>query len=454
MEDKENRSSDKLTAFKKMLTRDVHWKLLSLAAAIFTWVIVMNTINPTEIKSFNTTLAFENMNYLTDRGYVVSNLEQFDNFGVVIKVEATRPALDELSRESNRTGIKAKVDLSKVELSSDETFPKSVPIVITPMLPSNMYGYNYEISSYYPNMCEIEIDRAKSKTVNVELKSVGSPAVGYTAGKPTSSVTRAKITGAENRVSQVEKAVAIIDISAQKSDMSSNCSLMAYDGEDNILNGFVIEPASVPVSINIRRNTTVSIDPPETTGALPAHLQLGTVEYSPNSIRVTTAEESAPKSIALPPVDISSITETTSYVVDISDILKNAGLEPADNSQSSISVTVNVSVKDSRKYDIPASLVSLRGLGQGLSAELPESITADIGGAEIDVASLAPFVDLTGLGEGEHEVPLVLNIPPNASLKEEVRIKVNITRESTEEEDEASEQPNEAEENIEEDTEE
>ncbi len=447
MEDKENRSSDKLGILKKMLTRDVHWKLLSLAAAIFAWILVMNTINPTEIKSFNTLLSFENMDYLTDNGYVVSNLEQFENYGVMIKVEATRPALDELSRESNRTAIKAKIDLSKIDLGSDDVFPKSVPIVITPSLPNNIYGYNYEISSYYPTMCEVQIDRARSKTVNVELRSTGSPAVGYSAGKPTGSVNRVKITGPENKVSQVEKAVAVIDISAQKSDITGNCTLTAYDGEDNALSGFVIEPASVPVSINIRRNTTVSVDPPETTGALAPHLQLGTIEYSPNSVRVTTASEDAPKSITLPPVDISSITETTSYAVDISDILKNAGLEPADSSQSTISVTVNVSVKDSREYNIPASDISLRGLGQGLSAVLPENITADIGGADVDVASLAPFVDLTGLGEGEHEVPLVLNVPPNAALKEEVRVKVNITSGAAENN---TEQQNETEENTDE----
>lgn len=427
MEDKANRSSDKLSALKRMLTRDVHWKLLSLVAAIFTWILVMNTINPTEIKSFNTILSFENMDYLTERGYVVSNLEQLENFGVMIKVESTRPALDELSRESNRTGIKAKVDLSKVDLNSNEAFPRSVPIIITPSLPSNMYGYNYEISSYYPTMCEIEIDRAKSKTVNIELKTTGAPAVGYSAGNPTSSVVRAKITGAENRVSQVEKAVAIIDISAEKSDISKNCTLTAYDNEDNALSGFVIEPLSVPVRISIRRNITVSIDPPEATGTLTPHLQLGTIEYSPNEVKVTTSADNAPKSIALPPVDVSNITETTSYVVDISDILTNAGLEPADSSQSRISVTVNVSVKDSRKYNIPAAMISLRGLGQGLSASLPDGITADIGGAEVDISALQPFVDLTGLGEGEHEVPLVLNVPQGSALKEEVRIKVNIT---------------------------
>lgn len=416
-----------LSYFKVFFTKDILWKLLSLVGAVLTWIVVMNTINPTEVKNFNTVLTFENMDYLTDQGYIVSNLEDFKNYNVSIKVEATRPALDEISRERNRNNIRARVDLSKVEINPNEIMPKSLPVIITPVLPNSLYGYDYEISSYYPTMCEIEIDRAKTKTVPVELRSSGSSAVGYTEGRLEGNVSQVKITGPENRIAEVDRAVAVIDISGEKGSITKSCAIVPYDTEGNALEGFVLEPENVYVSTEIRRSATVGIQNPRTTGELSDYLEFRSVTCSPSEIKVTSRDENYPRYITLPPVDLTTVSGKTSYVVDITDELAEAGLEAVSNSQKSVTVTVDVGVKNAQKYNIQSSQISLRGLGQGLNVTLPESVAVEIGGRNVDVSSLAPFVDLTGLGEGQHRVPLMLSIPQNAMLKEQVEIDITIS---------------------------
>ena len=49
------------------------------------WFLVMNTINPTEIKTFTAPITFENMEALTEKGYIVSNIQDFDSTTVTIK---------------------------------------------------------------------------------------------------------------------------------------------------------------------------------------------------------------------------------------------------------------------------------------------------------------------------------------------------------------------------------
>ena len=76
---------------------------------------------------------------------------------------------------------------------------------IVPSLPSNSYLYNYDISSYYPNGAEIEIDKAATRTIPVELATYGSPMSGYVADDATGDTEEVEVTGPNSIINTVEK---------------------------------------------------------------------------------------------------------------------------------------------------------------------------------------------------------------------------------------------------------
>lgn len=417
-----------LRSIKNFFSVEPLWKLFSLAAAVFMWFIVMNIINPTEVKTFQASVTLENMSALTEQGYMVSNLEEIEKYTVSVKVEATRPALDELSKSDNKNNIRARIDLSKIEINENDEFPKRYSLVVTPSLPSNMYVNNYDVLSYYPTACEVEIDKAASKTVPVEIKTYGTAASGYTAEEPVSDVKEAVVTGPQHKIFDANKAVATIDVTGQKQSINESCDLVVYDEDDAALEGFIVDPESINVGVEIRKNHTVEIEEPRTVGDLPDYLELLSVDWEPKSINVTSENENALESVSLPVIDLTEISETTTRVIDISDILENAGFE-ADSSQKNVTVTINIGLKSAEKYTIPSESIRITGLGADLEAEISADVTLEIGGADnINVYSLMPYVDLSGLAEGKHTVKLNINLPQGAVMSEEPSADVNITK--------------------------
>ena len=425
-----NSSHHLLRGIKNFFSRDLLWKIFSLVIAVFMWFLVMNTINPTEIKTFTAPITFENMEALTEKGYIVSNIQDFDSATVTIKVEASRPALDALSKTENKNSIKAKIDLSKIEIDQNSNFPYTITAAIVPSLPSNSYLYNYDISSYYPNGAEIEIDKAATRTIPVELATYGSPMSGYVADDATGDTEEVEVTGPNSIINTVEKVLATIDITNAKETVNKNCKMTVYDTNDTALKGFIIEPESINVSVVIKKNNVIKIEEPVTTGNLPDQLELLSIEYSPKSINATSFNDRVPESITLPPIDLTSITKETTKAIDISDILEKAGLEAK---AKKINVTIKVGVKSAEDYVIPTSTIKAVGLGANYNINFDDDeITLEIGGVNnIDIATLTPMIDVTNLSEGKHTVPLKINLPANAVISEDPVVDIEITAKTT-----------------------
>ena len=54
-------------------TKDIGWKLLSLAIAVALWFMVINTENPLETRSYTASVQIQNEESLFERVYVVVN---------------------------------------------------------------------------------------------------------------------------------------------------------------------------------------------------------------------------------------------------------------------------------------------------------------------------------------------------------------------------------------------
>ena len=65
--------------FQELLTKDLGWKLLSIAIAATMWFMVINITQPVDTRSYSRPLTLENMDTLTSRGLTVGNAEELKN---------------------------------------------------------------------------------------------------------------------------------------------------------------------------------------------------------------------------------------------------------------------------------------------------------------------------------------------------------------------------------------
>ena len=195
---------------KDFFTKDIGLKLFSIIMATLMWFLVMNSINPTESRVYDANISFENMDTLINSGYVVNNQTYIMNSTVSIKVEGSRPALDELSKPQNKGAISARIDLSKLEIDENAEFPQKYQVSLVPSLPSGLYVYSYDIASYFPTAAELEIDRLKSTTAELQLAAYGNVRSGYIASEPEADIAEVEVMGPASRMTQVDSVVAAI----------------------------------------------------------------------------------------------------------------------------------------------------------------------------------------------------------------------------------------------------
>ena len=399
--------TDVSSKFKKFMSDDIMLKIVSLIIAVFLWFIVMNTINPTEVRNYPASIVFENASVLKEQGLTMVNEGDFEDTKINLRVEATRPALDELSKNNYKNNITAQVDLSKIELDDDQTYPVKVQVPVKPSLPSTLYTYTYDVSSYYPTYVEVEIDRIDSIKRTLRVSTTGSLANGYTADNPVCDVTSVTVTGPASQISNVAVVRAEVDLN---------------DSVGTIVRDVVV---TVPVS----KQGTITINQPKTTGTLPSHLEISSIDWEPKSVSVagTSEEVNSVSSIDLPTIDLSKITGNTTLTFDISKNISDAGLQLKNSSSSTVTVNIKTGVTQAKKIQIKNTDINIIGLKEDCVVKLPDSVTAEIGGPDnITAQSLKPSLDLTGLDVGTHKVELKLNLPNYATLKAPVTVDVTI----------------------------
>ncbi len=415
--------------FKKIWSDDIMLKLVSLVIAVFLWFIVMNTINPTEVRNYPASIVFENASALKEQGLTMVNQDDFKDTKINLRVEATRPALDELSKSNYKNSITAQVDLSKIEFSDDQTYPAKIQVPVKPSLPSTLYTYTYDVSSYYPTYIEVQIDRIDSIKRTLRVSTTGSLANGYTADNPVCDVTSVTVTGPASQISDVAVVRAEVDLNDSVGTVVRDVVVKAYDAGGNELTNFTSDPSTVTVTVPVSKQGTVTINQPKTTGVLPSHLEISSIDWEPKSVSVagTSEEVNSVSSIDLPTIDLSKITGNTTLTFDISKNIADAGLQLKNSSSSSVTVNIKTGVTQAKKIQIKNTDINIVGLKEDYVVKLPDSVTAEIGGPDnITAQSLKPSLDLTGLSEGTHNVELNLSLPNYATLKSPVTVNVTI----------------------------
>ena len=399
-------------------TKDIGWKLLSLAIAVALWFMVINTENPLETRSYTASVQIQNEESLFERGYVVVNEDEINSTRVMVRLRGQRLALDTLSQSN--TKVQAIVDLSNVIYSYNGE-PVSVPVnIVIPSVVNN----SFEILSKSVQSVTVDIQPYINKDFTVK------PVVNYSdesSGELINAVTSpSTITayGAKSVINSIAEVRASVTPEVLENDMVMTAVPTAYDAEGNVVNNvtFSSSELSVKISMDDMKSVRIAVD---TTGRPAEDYQVTGLYLSPETIDVAGSEEalSGISVIRLPDIDIAGMDSNIIKTFDIGDYLPD-GVRIVGGTDT-VTATVTLERNEEKNIVIPADSITDNGT-------TPEGHTAHIESEDIEITVSGPagklelvdgvnaYVDLSGYEAGTYEdVPVVIELPDDVSMTSE-----------------------------------
>jgi YbbR domain-containing protein len=257
---------------------------------------------------------------------------------------------------------------------------------------------------------------------------------GYSAGQPIVKPNKVKITGAKNVIDRITYVKATLE-GGDPLDrtVSKEAQVQVLDKELNKLD-VVVEPDIVEVTIPIKSNTkTVPINIIEK-GTPSEGITIESIKLDVEEA-VITGEEDVLKDTenVRVEVDVSKITENTTLTLPV--IISNGITKVTPQT-----VKVTVVVKSEEEKTLSGIPINIQGLSEQYEAVIHDPanrlVNLLVFGKSAAVTELEPnnftiFIDLTGLLEGDHNVPIQVDGPPEVNWRpDRSSAKITITKEN------------------------
>jgi YbbR domain-containing protein len=174
-------------------------------------------------------------------------------------------------------------------------------------------------TSIDPPSVPITIETLSSKTVNIQIITVGDPAPDYRAEEPVPDLTETTITGPASKVDQVVSGQVIIDLTDRQSSIDQEFPISFIDTLGNVVSGVDSEDKHVHVTLeitkieNIRRLLVIPVLEGQEELDAQGYYRVSRISVSPQEVAVFSEEpdalEALPGFLRTVPVDVADRTD-------------------------------------------------------------------------------------------------------------------------------------------------
>ncbi|WP_032120458.1 CdaR family protein [Clostridium amazonitimonense] len=276
----------------------------------------------------------------------------------------------------------------------------------------------------------IEIDELVEKSVPIKLELDSSTKPGYYSFDPVIKPDSALVSGAATYVNTVKWVIAKGTAKDQDADINLSLPLKAVDEMMKDVKDVDINPTSTEVFVPVRKSKNVAVKV-KTKGESNKNIVIKSIEPSTGSIEILGEDKDISNIdfIETEPLDLATVTGNNDVTLKLA-IPKGA---KSVNGKDTVSVKITVEVINQNTLSIP---ITMTGLGEGLKAELSaKNVSVSLKGpdsilAQISEADVTATLDLTNLGEGEHNLSPKIVAKEGTSLQTITpeKIKVTITK--------------------------
>lgn len=393
---------------KKRVMNNFGLKLLSLGLAVVFWFVIVNSQDPMEKKTFKgIPVKILNQEKVLEREKV---LEVLDGDTVDVVVEGRRSVIEQLTEQD----FEATADLSEVSFMDTVLVRATVPAYADVTVLNNG-----------ENVMKLLFDDYVTKKFSFKVNTIGEPTSGYYVGDALPSPNIIRISGAKTVLDKIKEVVLEVDVSGRSVDFVTTAIPVVYDmnGDEISSAKLDIQAETEAVTVNVpiltsklmRMKVTTTGEPQEGYEVLASN-----ITFQPEVVRVAGTKEDLDKLgyFLEATVDVTGQNGILEKNIQVSSLLDDALTSLRVVDTQLVAVTVQLTPYEERELDIPVSSIEIRGLTEGLSAEVIQPLNIPVllrcksaRAPLITVDYLKPHVNLEGLTEGTYIIPLELELP-------------------------------------------
>lgn len=375
---------------------DLFLKIASVILSFAIWVYIINVENPTKtMKVYNVPVKLENLANIEDQ-----KLALLPNQEIMVTLNVKGPASEVYRTVASDFRVVA--DLNDLALKKGIN---EVPIEIT------SYPSGLDISQNTSVKAIVQLDDYVEREVSVISDYVASPDLGSYVGGITVNPGSATIKGPAEYVNSVTSLLATGSKDKLIEDYKEIVALVPVDENGNTVSNIIVSPLYVEVNVQVFNTKKVPINI-TSEGKLNDGLDLKALTVEPAEITIAGPDKILEqiKSIDTEKIMLTTITETKDLLQGI--ILPTGVI--AVNGESRVTVHAEVEVFGTKTVSKKLTTI---GIADGLEALLSSnSINIIMSGTtsklnEVTEESITAELDLTGLGEGSHEITPRIVLP-------------------------------------------
>ncbi|MCX5976980.1 MAG: CdaR family protein [Coprothermobacterota bacterium] len=381
----------------RALTSNGNLKLLSLLLALFLWVYVVTAEAPQLERVLPISVSVENLG----EGLAVAQLPP------TVSVRLRTPVRMEINPEN----LTAWVDLKGLGEGS-----WTIPVSVKPIPGATLMETR-------PDSVNLLVEKVETKTLTVEIVYFGQLPQGFTLG-PSSTIEPATVSlkGSRSELQVAQRAVAPINLSQVRSQISQTAIVQVVDPEGITLTGQQAEPSTVNVSIPINLASLFKTVPikADLRGALASGFLVKQVLVNPSIATLEGTIDSLDRVSSLFTLPIPLNGQSTDFLtwsnLDLTEFTGGA-LEVRLVDPGPVQVEIQVERSGQAQFEI--SIVA-QGGSDGVRL-VPPSVRILAGGPQsvIDSLSVADFtatVQVGGLSPGSYMLWVKVQPPPGVFL--------------------------------------
>ncbi len=427
---------------KNLFTKNPGLKIISVLAAFFLWLVVVNVDDPIISKTYTgVPVEILNEEVLTDQGKCYEVLNDSANINVV--VTAHRSVLDGMSKDY----IKATADLKML------TTLDTVPIEVR----SVRFSDRIESVTTRETGVKLSIENLIKKEVSVLVGYEGEPAEGYMLAGVENALSTITVSGPESVVSKVSSVMAVADIKGINSDFTVTEPLYPYDANNEQITDdrLILSRTVTEIKYIIYATKTIPISSGYSGNPAPGFGANGTVITEPSSVLIAGSGENFEdmEVIYVSPdqVPVEGATSDVTAQVNISDYLPSGVIFADTSFDPNIRVKVGIEQNQRKVIDVPLSNITVENVPEGyivnivdIGGTVPVEIqgigdaydrySGDLAIGKIDAASLVPRAGIPADHEpgtpvtGESDGTVSFDFPAGVSLVNPVTLMVVVDR--------------------------
>jgi YbbR domain-containing protein len=382
----------------RWIARNYRTFLWALALAVAVWIVAVTSADPDETRLLPNAVLIETLGQ--DMGLVIST--DIPNT-VELTLRAPHSVWEEI--EANPDSVRAILDLSGLS-AGGHVQELQIQIRARPV----------QIVSAVPNSITFTLEPLTSRTLDVDLSMLGTPAIGYQVGDAVIEPERVVVSGAQSQVQKVTRARLPLNVDGVRESIDQSLPLEILDAAGEKVGGLSVLPESIHVFVPVSqqggyRDMAVKV---VVTGQVASGYRLTNISVFPPVITVFSTDPNQvgtlPGVVETQPLDLQDADDdiTTRLALDLPSgisivgeqtVLIQAGVSPIESS---------ITLSDEK--------VEFIGLASELQAVLSPAIVDVIVSGPLPLLDtltrqdISVTIDLTNLEAGTYQLTPTVEI--------------------------------------------